>query len=138
MSLHLPLIGPKTEDKLQKLGINTPKDLLYHFPHRYLDFSKAIPISRINLNENCTVSGQIIYLKNIYIRGGKSLQKIILKDSTGQIELIWFNQPFLIKNFKLGDTWAFAGTPTLYRGKTTIFSPEYGQYNTGKIIPIYP
>ena len=52
MSLSLPLIGPKTEDKLQKLGINTPKDLLYHFPHRYLDFSKAIPISQINLNEN--------------------------------------------------------------------------------------
>jgi len=138
MSLSLPLVGPKTEDKLQKLGINTPKDLLYHFPHRYLDFSKVTPISQINLNENCTISGQIINLKNIYIRGGKSLQKIILKDPTSQIELVWFNQPFLTKNFKVGETWAFAGTPTLYRGKTTIFSPEYGQYNTGKIIPIYP
>jgi ATP-dependent DNA helicase RecG len=138
MSFQIPGIGPKTENKLAQLKIIHDWQLLYHFPHRYLDFSKVIPISKISINENCTISGQIIHLKNIYTRSLKSLQKIILKDSTAQIELVWFNQPFLTKNFKVGETWAFAGTPTLYRNKTTIFSPEYGQYNTGKIIPIYP
>ncbi|KKQ31871.1 MAG: RecG-like protein helicase [Candidatus Shapirobacteria bacterium GW2011_GWF1_38_23] len=138
MSFQIPGIGPKTESKLQQLNIFSDWQLLYHFPHRYIDFSRVIPISKINLNENCTLSGQIVHLENIYTRSLKSLQKIILKDRSGQVELVWFNQPFLIKNFKIGDSWAFAGTPTLYRGKTTIFSPEYGQYNTGKIIPIYP
>lgn len=138
MSFQIPGIGPKTESKLQQLNIFHDWQLLYHFPHRYIDFSKVIPISKIKLNENCTISGQIIHIENIYTRSVKSLQKIILKDSGGQIELVWFNQPFLTKNFKVGETWAFAGTPTLYRGKITIFSPEYGQYNTGKIIPVYP
>jgi ATP-dependent DNA helicase RecG len=138
MSFQINGIGPKTASKLSQLNIENDLDLLFHFPHRYLDFSKTIPISKIVLDENCTISGQIIHLQNIFIRHGKSLQKIILKDKSGLVELIWFNQPFLVKNFKVGDTWAFAGTPTLYKNKLTIFSPEYGQYNTGKIIPIYP
>jgi len=138
MSFQINGIGPKTEDKLKLLNIFSDLDLLYHFPHRYLDFSKSIPISKINVGENCTISGLIVHLDNIYTRSGKSLQKILLKDQSSQIELVWFNQPFLVKNFKVGDTWAFAGTPTLYKNKITIFAPEYGQYNTGKIIPIYP
>lgn len=138
MSFQIPGVGPKTEDKLKLLNIISDSDLLYHFPRRYIDFSKVIPISKIKVNENCTISGQIVHLQNIFTRSKKSLQKIILKDNSGQVELIWFNQSFLIKNFKLGEKWAFAGSPTLYKNKITIFSPEYGQYNTGKIIPIYP
>lgn len=138
MALTLPGIGPKTEIKLKKLGIESKSDLLHHFPHRYLDFSKLIPISKIKENETCTISGQIIRLNNIFTRSQKNLQKIILEDSSGQIELIWFNQSYLIKNFHLGETWSFAGIPTFYKGRLTLFSPEYGQYHTGKIIPIYP
>lgn len=138
MSFQIPGIGPKTESKLKQLNIFSDWQLLYHFPHRYIDFSKVIPISKIIISENCTISGLIIHSENIYTRNGKSLQKIILKDHSGQVELVWFNQPFIVKNFKRGDTWAFAGTPSLYKNKITIFAPEYGQYNTGKIIPIYP
>ncbi len=138
MSFQINGIGPKTEDKLHLLDISTDLDLLYHFPHRYLDFSKVIPISKINIGENCTISGQILRSDNIFTRHGKNLQKIILRDKSASIELVWFNQPFLVKNFKVGDSWTFAGTPSFYNGKITIFAPEYGQYNTGKIIPIYP
>jgi ATP-dependent DNA helicase RecG len=42
---QLPSIGPKTAAKLNKLGIYTPKDFLYHIPHRYLDFSKTISLA---------------------------------------------------------------------------------------------
>lgn len=138
MSLKLPGIGQKTEIKLKKLGIESETDFLYHFPHRYLDFSKITSIAKLRLNESTTISGQIIHLQNIYTRSGKTLQKIILSDSTGKVELVWFNQPFLVKNFKIGEKWTFAGSPSLYQGKITIFAPEYGQYHTGKIIPIYP
>lgn len=138
MALKLPGIGPATLQKLQKLNINSSRDLLYHFPHRYLDFSHFSPISQLQPYQNVTIKGQIVHLDNIFTRSRKNIQKIILADSTGQIELIWFNQPFLIKNFHLDDTWAFAGTVSPYKGKLSIFSPEYGQFNTGKIIPVYP
>lgn len=138
MSFSLPGIGSKTSAKLEKLKINNDLELLYHFPYRYLDFSKSIKIINTPLDQNITISGQIQSINNIFLRNGKSLQKIVLTDSTGTIDLIWFNQPYLIKNFHEKEIWAFAGTTSLYHGHKTIFSPEYGQYNTGKIIPIYP
>ena len=138
MSFSLPGIGPKTITKLEKLNIKSDLELLYHFPYRYLDFSKSIKISQIPIGENVTIHGQIQSINNIFLRNGKSLQKIVLTDSTGTIDLIWFNQPYLTKNFREKELWAFAGTTSLYHGHKTIFSPEYGQYNTGKIIPIYP
>lgn len=138
MAFKLPGIGPQTIEKLAKLNIFSEKDLLYHFPNRYLDFSHSTKISQIKAEENVTVFGQIIHSQNIYTRSHKSLQKIVLSDSTGQIDLVCFNQPYIIKNFKIGDSWAFAGPVTLYKNKLTIFSPEYGQFSTGKIIPVYP
>jgi len=137
MSFQINGIGPKTENKLQKLNIYNDQDILFHFPQRYVDFSKITLISKITQNQNCTIFGKIIFFENKYIRNGKSIQKISLEDKSGQISLVWFNQPFLSQIFKSGDTWAFAGTPTLYHHSPTMFSPEYGQYNTGKIIPIY-
>jgi len=138
MSFTLPGIGPKTIVKLEKLNIKSDLGLLYHFPYRYLDFSKSIKISQAPLEQNVTINGQIQSINNLFLRNGKSLQKIVLTDSTGSIDLIWFNQPYLTKNFQQGQVWAFAGTTSLYHGHKTIFSPEYGQFNTGKIIPIYP
>lgn len=137
MSFSLPGIGPKTLTKLKQLNITSDKELLYHFPHRYVDFSKSINISQAPLEENVTLSGKIQNISNIFLKNGKSLQKIILSDSTGSIDLVWFNQPYLTKNFHEGEFWAFAGTTSLYHGHLTLFSPEYGKFNTGKIIPIY-
>jgi len=137
MAFSLPGIGPKTALKLKKINIENDQELLYHFPYRYLDFSNSIKISQVPLDKNITITGQIQSIDNIFLKNGKSLQKIVLSDSTASIDLIWFNQPYLTKIFSRGERWAFAGTASLYRGRKTIFSPEYGQYNTGKIIPVY-
>lgn len=135
---QIPGLGPKTLEKLSKLKILQPFDLLYHFPHRYLDFSRTTPISQVKEFENITITGKIINFNNIFTRNGKNLQKATVADSTGRINLIWFNQPYLSKNILVGQTYSFAGTVSRYLHQLTIIAPEYGQYNTGKIIPIYP
>jgi ATP-dependent DNA helicase RecG len=134
----IPTFGPKTILKLNRLGIFTPKDLLYHFPTRYLDFSKNSTIESLLQNEPATIRGQLISLNNIYTRSRKNILKAIVADTTGKIELIWFNQPYLEKNFTVGQTYSFAGVPTLYQNRLTLISPEYSSLRTGKIIPIYP
>ncbi len=135
---QIPGIGSKTLEKLKRLNINLPQDLLYHFPSRYVDFSHSVKINSISENTNITITGKVLDFKNIYTRNGKNLQKAIIADNTGKIDLIWFNQPYLSQNIKTGEILSFAGTVTLYQNKKTIIAPEYGQYNTGKIISIYP
>ncbi|MFA5828197.1 MAG: ATP-dependent DNA helicase RecG [Candidatus Shapirobacteria bacterium] len=135
---EIPLLGPKTIEKLKKLNIHTPADLINHFPVRYIDFSKITKISDLELDSSSTVTGKIISFQNIYTRYGKNIQKAVVADQSGQINLIWFNQPYLSKNLPIGQTFSFAGTVSLFQNKKTIISPEYGAYNTGKIIAVYP
>lgn len=135
---QIPSIGPKTITKLNKLNIFKPLDLLYHFPSRYIDFSHITNISDVVDYENITITGKLLSLQNIFTRSHKNFQKATVSDKTGSINLLWFNQPYLSKNFKIGDTYSFAGTVSLFQNKKTIIGPVYGQYNTGKIIPIYP
>jgi len=134
----IPGIGPKTISKLNKLNISKPLDLLYHFPFRYIDFSHITNISNVLENENITITGKLLSFQNIFTRSHKNFQKAVVSDNTGSINLLWFNQPYLSKNFKIGDTYSFAGTVSLFQNKKTIIGSVYGQYNTGKIIPIYP
>lgn len=135
---QIPGVGPKIIEKLQRLNINHPKDILYHFPTRYIDFSHSVKINSILENENVTITGQVLDFKNIFTRHGKNIQKAIVSDNTGRLDLIWFNQPYLSKNIKTGDTLSFAGTVSLFQNKKTIIAPEYGPHNTGKIIAVYP
>lgn len=131
-------IGPKTEEKLKKLGINTTKDLIFHFPHRYLDFSNIQKISHITANSSVTIKGKIISFQNIFTKTGKNIQKALISDDTGTLTLIWFNQPYLSKIIKVQSQLAVAGQVSLYQNKPTLIAPEHGYYNTGKIIAIYP
>ncbi len=134
----LPGVGPKTLAKLHRLGIYTLSDLLYHFPHRYLDFSHTIPISQATPDSFVTLTGKITKFQNLYTKTHKNLQIATLEDHTGTINLAWFNQPYLATVFKPNATFSVAGKISFFNHQKTIFSPEYGQYSTGKIISVYP
>jgi len=134
----IPGLGPKTEIKLNELGIFTPTDLLYHFPSRYLDFSHTVKISSLSPDQSVTVTGKVQKFQNIFTRSGKNLQKATISDSSGSLDLIWFNQPYLSKTISIGSVLSFAGTIQKYQSHLTLIAPVFGRYNTGQIIAIYP
>lgn len=135
---QIPRLGPKTLEKLHRLNIHTPRDLVYHFPSRYLDFSKVVPISQAQVGETITLTGVIKSFQNIFTHSHKNIQRAIVADKTGTIELLWFNQPYLSKTLLVGQQFSFAGTVSLYKNHLTIIAPAIGQHHTGKIVAVYP
>jgi len=131
-------IGPKTIPKLIKLKINTPLDLVYHFPRDYLDFTHTTTIQDAPIEENISLTLKISDFKNIFTPTKKNLQIAQAFDSTGQIQLVWLNQPFLSKIIKVGKQISVAGQITFYKNKKTIFFPKIGDTKLKKIFPIYP
>jgi ATP-dependent DNA helicase RecG len=142
---QLPLVGPVYIKRLKKLEIKTAENMLLHIPSRYIDFRLISKISRAQLGETVTIKGEVVSIKNIYSKRGKKMQIAEIKDSTGQIEAIWFNQPFLINILQAGTKVSLAGKIDWFGRKKALISPEYekvligrSSVHTGRLIPIYP
>lgn len=139
----LPLVGPTYAKKLEKLEIRTIEDLLNHYPFRYDDFSLISPISRVQPGETVTIRGKVEKIANEYTKNRRQIQKATVSDDYGQIELIWFNQPFLAKTLKTGQIYNFSGKVEWFGRQKAIISPEYeasksGCIHTGRLVPVYP
>ncbi|MGB9911071.1 MAG: ATP-dependent DNA helicase RecG [Microgenomates group bacterium] len=137
------LIGKTYGKRLKKLEISTVEDLLYHFPFRYIDYSLVSPINLIQPGEIVTVGGIIKEIKNEYTSTGKKIQKAVLKDRSGEIQIIWFNQPYLIKILKPGTPISVSGKADYWGKKIALISPEYEirkkteTIHTGRLVPVY-
>lgn len=134
--LALRNVGPISYRKLNDLSIFTPTDLLFYLPFRYLDFSHTLNIADTIIGEPATYSGQVVSFQNIFTRSHKNIQRASIKDKTGILNLIWFNQPYLAKDIVVGQNLAVAGSTSIFQNKITIVAPLVGQ-KTGRIVPLY-
>jgi len=151
LSLTTPLeqisgIGSILQKRLKKLGIKTINDLFFHFPRRYEDFSNLIPISEIKINEICTIQGKILEIKTIRTWKRKMfITQALLQDKTGAIKITWFNQPYLTKIIKGGDSLIVSGKVASGKRGTYLSGPVYEKIkpgvdliHTGRLVPVYP
>lgn len=153
---EIPRVGPQYQTRLKKLGIKTVRDLLFHFPHRYEDFSDIIPISEVEEGKTVCIQGKITDIKNIRIfKRRMVITEAQVFDNSGTIRVSWFNQPYLINTFKKGDFVFLAGKMVSKKGRKYLSSPiyekippqfaeslgngeRYDSVHTGRIIPVYP
>ncbi len=142
---EIPRIGPQYQKKLKKLGIKTVQDLLFHFPHRYEDFSNIVPISKVKNNQTCCVQGKILKLENTRTwKKRMFITQAVVGDKTGAIKVVWFNQPYLVNTLKEGDLICLAGKTTFGSDGVYLSSPAYEKIkssdlvHTGRLIPVYP
>ena len=141
-------IGPVFQKRLNKLGIKTARDLLFHFPHRYEDFSNLVPIEKIKINETCTIQGKILEIKTIRTWKRKMfLTQAIIEDKTGAIKIVWFNQPYLVRVLKKDDNVFLSGKAVIGEDGVYLTNPAYektgptydvGPIHTGRLVPVYP
>lgn len=159
ISLSTPLsdikgIGTRFLEKFEKLEIRTVKDLLYHFPFRYMDFSKILPIAKATEGVVATFHGTIEKVSiNRTFRRKLWVVTVRVADETGKINAVWFNQKFLISTFKEGQSINIAGRvlaerlPAGKQGKKMFLSAPVFEIlssqstanrHTGRLVPVYP
>ncbi len=143
---NLEHLGPKTVRDLTKLGLQTIRDLLFHFPFRYEDFSNLRPVAKLKIGEPASIQVQVLLIQNRRARRTRRfLTEALFRDSSGSLKAVWFNQPYLPKLLHRGQ-WVFL-SGALEEGPTgaTMINPifesiEAGQepIHTNRLIPIYP
>lgn len=139
------MIGSVYGFKLNKLSVYTIEDLLYHIPSRYENYTVISKISSLQPGERVTVIGQITKISNAFTKTGKKIQKAVLADDTGTIDVVWYNQPFLAKVLRTGSKVSLAGNVGNYGFKLILETPQYELItsqkpliHTGRLTPVYP
>lgn len=147
---EIPKIGTAYAKRLKKFGIKSVQDLLFYFPARYDDFSEIISIkdAKHRLGEVVCVQGQITEIESTHtFKKFVNLTQVVIRDDSGEINVTWFNQPYLAKSLKEDDFICLAGKISLGKDGVYFNSPSYERINeigeneelthTGRIVPVY-
>jgi len=142
----LPRINEKNLKKFAKLGLFTVRDLIYHFPNKYDDFSNIKNISELKINETATIQGEVLTIENTRtFKKRMFLTEALIKDQTGSVNVIWFNQPFLINNIKPNKKISLSGKLAMGKKGLYLSNPSYEILIPGKtmthtagLVPVYP
>ena len=106
--------------RLEKLGILTLEDLLNHIPFRYEDYRNTTSISRLQIGQTSVISGTMLELANEYTRRKFIIQKGQIKDASGTVPCVWFNQSYITRVISAGDTVGLVGK-MVFSGRTRVF-----------------
>ena len=135
-------VGPNRAKLLNKLEIYTLKDLISYYPRAYEDRSKPKKIVECIDGEEVLIEAYAIGRVNEIRMKGKTMYKLQVRDDTAQATMIWFNQSYLKNKFVVGKKYNFYGKISNMYGKISMTAPVFDEedknFNTGKIIPIYP
>ncbi|MEX1061655.1 MAG: ATP-dependent DNA helicase RecG, partial [Patescibacteria group bacterium] len=141
---ELPYVGQTYGTRLKKLGVETVKDLLYHFPFRYQDFSHQVKIKNLWVGQEVSLQGEILEVTSLRTKTGKFLTKARIKDESGEVAAVWFNQSYLNRTLKEGNRVGLAGRVASFNGQPTLMSPEFEilrgreALHTAGLVPVYP
>lgn len=126
-------------NQLNKKGIETTKNLLMLFPRKYHDFRTPVAYDKTEDGQICSVIGHIKELKNF----GKMLRAKIIDERGKTMQVIWFNQPFIMKMLRIDTTYMFCGKIShntefnvVQMASPFFFSIDLKQYR--QIMPVYP
>jgi ATP-dependent DNA helicase RecG len=140
-------IGERRAESLERLGIRTARDLLWHLPHRYVDASTVTPLAKAELGLEVACVGRVVAKGVLPTRRGLRIFHAVLRDDSGVLECVWPGQPFLDRAIAIGQTLLVSGPIRFYHGRQ-MAPREYviladadsdaDPLTAGKVLPVYP
>ncbi len=123
-------IGPKTAETLKKAGISTIRDFFYNLPKTYENFSAPTTIAAMELGK-VVIKGRITALKTRHARYRKlTITEGIIRDDTGFVKAVWFNQSYRVKQFVPEKEYYFTGNFELRNGRFCLMSPSAAEIDS--------
>ena len=140
-------VGERRAEALERLGIRTARDLLWHLPHRYIDASTVTPLAKAELGQEVACVGQVVAKGVLPTRRGLRIFHAVLRDDSGLLECVWPGQPFLDRSIVVGQTLLVSGPVRFYHGRQmapreyVVLADAVGDADpltSGKVLPVYP
>ena len=127
-----------------RLGIDTPRQALFHLPFRYDDFSDLRALGELLPDEKQSARVRITSVK-VEKGFGRKPQRVIaqLADDTGSAEAVWFGRRFVETRLHPGDEVIVSGKVTLFGWRPQFTAPDFSpvgstSIHTARVVPVYP
>lgn len=133
-------VGPKLKERLNKVGIFTVLDLLLYFPRDYEFLNDDISLNGDTSDEKAILKCRVqSYGSSIRTRNGKTLTTINFTYNNLKVIGKWFNQPYIKRNFILGNEYNLMGKFKKVNNTLEIINPliPCKEANKSEILPIY-
>ena len=148
---YLKGVGPRRAADLQRVGLVTIEDLLYRFPIRYEDRGSFHTIASLRPGTAASIVGEVVSSGVRPTRRPRfKIFEMLLRDRTGSLRAVWFNQPFLSDVFHPHQRVILYGKLELSAHGLQLQNPQYeilksddsaeGEdetLHTGRIVPVY-
>jgi len=141
-------VGPKVADKLQKLGLTSQRDLLFHLPLRYEDRTYVSPLGSLQAGRRSQIEAEVLQSAVNFRRQGRSRRVLVarLADNTGMITARFFYFSAAQKKlFEKGNRLRCYGEVRIAQGELEMIHPEAELIDINNpadlpttLTPIYP
>jgi ATP-dependent DNA helicase RecG len=148
----LEKVSARKAVQLEQWGVETVLDLLTTFPRRYIDRTAQADVSGLEVGAEAAILAEVQRVRSSggYNRSRKTPVTITVRDETGALDVVFFNQPWRAKQLTEGTEAIFWGKVGDYRGRRQMVNPVVDvvagveepvvgrQRRTLRILPIYP
>ena len=129
---YLKGVGPPRAEVLKKeLGIFLYRDLLTHYPFRYVDRTRFYTIREITEElGQVQIKGTV---QSLEIVGQKQAKRLVVlfRDKTGLLELVWFQgHQWMAQKLQAGAEYIVFGKASVFNGRMNMAHPEIEPVNT--------
>jgi ATP-dependent DNA helicase RecG len=146
----LKTVSPRKADQLRQWGVESVLDLVTTFPRRYLDRTAQADVSGLQLGEEAAVLAEVTRVRASQARNRRTMVTVTVRDETGTLSVVFFNQPWRAKQLSEGTEAIFWGKVGEYRGARQMVNPVVDVVagidepvvgrarRTLRILPVYP
>ena len=140
----LPGVGPRTAQRLARIGVTTPRTLLHCYPRGYEDRTRQVPIRQLDEHAPALILATVAQAPALSrLPGGRTVVRLRIFDHSGSLPVTFFGGAYAARALQIGESYYFFGRAQRYQGRLTLVNPEFepaGQSGrtTGRLLPVYP
>jgi ATP-dependent DNA helicase RecG len=138
-------VSERRTAQLAELGIESVLDLVTTYPRRYIDRTRQADVSDLVVGTEAAVLASVQSAHARRARTGRAVVDVVVRDDTGRLKIVFFNQPWRAKQLEAGTEAIFFGKVTEYQGSRQMANPVVDVVagvtpgrRTLRILPVYP